>query len=479
MKKFFYLLLHLLPALAMAHPDVSLNQSSTSCYLLNPAYAAMQELTYASLQVRAQWSGMPGAPQQQYLSLEHSLQPQKAGLGVMLFNEQSNVIANTGGYLSYRHSFRLSRRQRLSPAVSLGLLQNKIDFDRIVADNPFELSIVSGQERQTRLNANLGLLYAFSNFLEVGIAAYRLFNSAYDYRDYTSGYQNAYALIRSFGFSIRYIKTFSEIVEAWALLYLYSDQGLPVSPSLRLNCAYLPYGVSVSGGYTWEGAFSCSAAIWLYDKLSLGYTAEIPPATIKSYVGLTQQVSVGVRIGQPAQVKPGRVSPGDIEALRRLNQESFEQVERIEQAQEEDRQRARRQQSKIDSLEREVAYLRQMSAAAQAELKSMHEAYLAADTLPPDATLYSTPDSTPTSAYYVVVGYYLLRGYAERYQHLLQSEIQLPTEILALNNGYYVYTKVAHSPKEVQQEYRRLRELGVGRYAYGNVWALQQPTGKP
>ena len=475
MKRILYLLL-LLPTPALSNPDVSLNQSSTSCYLLNPAYAGMQELTYASLQVRTQWAGMPGAPQQQYFFVEHSLLPQKAGLGLMLFNEQSNVIANTGGYLSYRYSFRLSRRQRLSPAISLGLLQNRVDFGRIVADNPFEAAIVSGQERQMRFNANLGLLYAFSSFLEVGVATYRLLSSVYEYRDYTTGYENAYAPVRSFGVSVRYIKTFSELVEARALLYLYSDQGLPASPSLRLTCAYLPYGVSLSGGYTWQGAFSCSADVWIYDKLSLGYTAEIPPSTVKSYVGLTQQVSVGVRIGRPAQVRPARVSSAAVEELRRLNQESFEQVERIAQEQEVDRRRARRQQDRVDSLEREIAYLKQMSAAAQAELKNMNEAHFPADTLRTD-TLHA--DSAPGSACYVVVGYYLFRSYAERYRQLLQREIQLPTEILALNSGYYVYTKVAHSPREVQQEYRRLRELGIGRYAYGNVWALPQPTGTP
>jgi type IX secretion system PorP/SprF family membrane protein len=471
MKKHFLFLLLLLPTLALSHPDVALNQSSTSGYLLNPAYAGLREFTYASLQVRTQWVDMPGAPQQQYLFLEHSLQPQKAGLGVLLLNEQSNVIANTGGYLTYRYSFRLSQRQRLSPAVSLGLLQNKIDFDRLVADNPFESSIMSGQARQMRLNANLGLLYAFSDFLEVGVAAYRLFSSLYEYRDYTTGYRHAYAPVRSFGLSVRYLNRLSESVEARALLYLYSEQGLPASPSLRLTCAYLPYGVSVSGGYTWQGAFSCSADIWLYDKLSLGYTAEIPPATIKRYVGLTQQVSVGVRIGQPAQEKRGRVSPRDVEELRRLNQESFEQVERVAQAQEVSRQRWQRQQSKVDSLEREIAYLRQMAAEAQAALQSVREAHPPADTLQADSALSST--------YYIVVGYYLHRSYAERYRQLLQSGLQLPAEMLELRGGYYVYTKAVHSPKEVQQEYRRLRELGIDRYIYGNVWALQQQTGEP
>ena len=72
MKRLLYLLL-LLPTPALSNPDVSLNQSTTSGYLLNPAYAGMQELTYASLQVRTQWAGMPGAPQQQYCNYSGGL----------------------------------------------------------------------------------------------------------------------------------------------------------------------------------------------------------------------------------------------------------------------------------------------------------------------------------------------------------------------------------------------------------------------
>jgi cell division septum initiation protein DivIVA len=176
-----------------------------------------------------------------------------------------------------------------------------------------------------------------------------------------------------------------------------------------------------------------------------------------------------MRIGQFSQGAHGKVSAKDIEALRRMNQENFEQVERVSQTQEVSQQNVRRQQAKIDSLEREIAYLRQMAAIAQTELKSIHEAQqVAADTL--------QPDSTPNDAYYVIVGYYLLRSYAEHYRQLLQSSIQLETEILELNNAYYVYTKMVHNQAEVQQEYRRLRRYNISNYAYGNIWALKKTT---
>jgi type IX secretion system PorP/SprF family membrane protein len=466
-QKFSFVLL-LLPTVALSNPDVALNQSPTSGYLLNPAYAGMQEFTYASLQVRTQWAEMPGAPQQQYLSLEHSLLPQKVGLGVTLFNEQSNVIVNTGGYFTYRYTLRLSQRQRLSPAISLGFVQNAIDFGRIAAENPFEATLTVGYERRVRFNAGFGLLYTFSDFLEVGLSAYKLINSAYEYTSYATGQRNAYTPVRDFGFNMRYIKKFAENIETSALLYLYSEQGLPVEPTLRLTFAYLPYGAYLSGGYTWKSAFAFSAGIWLYDRVHIGYTVENPQAEIRSYTGITQQASIGVRISRPSQAKSGGALAKDVEDLRRLNQENFEQVERVDQAQEVSQRSARQQQARIDSLEREVAYLKQMAAAAQDELKNLHKSLPPADTLQPD----SVP--TDTTCCYVVVGYYLHRGYAERYRRLLMESIQLATEILEWNNAYYVYTKVARDHAEVQQEYRRLRQYGIDKYIYGNVWALKK-----
>ncbi|MDR1225991.1 MAG: PorP/SprF family type IX secretion system membrane protein [Prevotellaceae bacterium] len=478
MKRAFYFLLFLLPAPTFAgNPDVALNQSHTSGYLLNPAYAGMQEYTFASLQVRTQWVGMPGAPQQQYLFLEHSLAPRKAGVGVALFNEESNVIVNTGGYITYRYTFQLSRRQRLSPAVSIGLTQNRINFDRIVAENPFESAIMTGVEHKMLFNVNMGLLYSFADSWEVGFAAYDLLDNTYSYRSYTTERSSAYSAIRTFALNARYRKVFAENFEAGALLYLYSQQGLPVEPTLRLSFSYLPYGASLYGGYTWDNAFSAGASLWLYDRVSIGYTAEMAQAGVRGYTGLTQQVSLGVRIGQPAQPRPSKVSPRDIEELRRMNQENFEHIERVAQAQEVSRRQVEQQQAKADSLERELESLRQMALAAQAAVSN-----IPAEQVVTDSALSLTPaqvDTAPNAAaYYVVVGYYLHRSYAERYQAMLASQLQLPTEIFEEADGTcYVYSKKVDTFPEAQREFRRLQQLdNLDRYMVGNVWALKKKS---
>lgn len=472
MRKLFISLLFI-PSLAFANPDVALNQSQTSGYLLNPAYVGMQEYTFASLQVRTQWVGMPGAPQQQYLFLEHNLVPRTVGLGLVLYNEESNVIANTGGYLTYRYTFRLSQRQRLSPALSLGLMQNRINFDRIVAENPFESTIMMGIEHQMRFNANFGLLYSFSDFLEVGMVAYNLFDNTYRYKNYTTGRGSSYNTIRTFAFSARYRKVFLEDFEAGALLYLYTQQGLPVEPTLRLSFSYLPYGASICGGYTWDNAFSVGASIWLYDRVNIGYTAEIPQSDIKSYAGLTQQVSLGVRIGQPAQARPSKVSPKDIEELRRMNQENFEHMERVAQAHEVHQRQVQQQHAKIDSLEREIADLKQMALEAQVVIKNIPEERIVIDTILPATAIQ--PDTSPNTVYYVVLGYYMRRDYAERYQAILAGGLQLPAEILDDANGaHYVYTKKVYSIPEAQQEFRRLKQYELSKYMVGNVWALKR-----
>jgi type IX secretion system PorP/SprF family membrane protein len=477
MRKVLCFLLFLLPTLAYAnHPDVALNQSHTSGYLLNPAYAGLQKYTFASLQVRTQWVDMPGAPQQQYLFLEHSLVPRKAGVGLVLFNEESNVLANTGGYLSYRYTFQLSQRQRLSPALSLGLMQNRINFDRIIAENPFESTLMmTGIESKMLFNASFGLLYHFADFLEVGLVGYRLLDNTFRYQNYTTGRSSAYSTIRSFVFSAQYRKTFAEDYQIGALLYLYSQQGLPIEPTLRLNFSYLPFGASLYGGYTWDNAFSVGASIWLYDKVNIGYTAEVAQANVRGYTGLTQQVSLGVRVGQPAQPRPSKVSPKDIERLQQMNQETYEQIERVAQAQEVSQRRAQQQQGRIDSMERELAELRQMAREAQtAFTSSAATEQVAIDTISPPALLQT--DTAPSTAYYVVVGYYLRRSYAERYQAILASQLQLPTEIYEEVNGTcYVYSKKVSTLTEAQQEFRRLRQYEeLSQYMVGNVWALKK-----
>ncbi|MDR1227125.1 MAG: PorP/SprF family type IX secretion system membrane protein [Prevotellaceae bacterium] len=472
MKQALCYLLFLLPALSHANPDVGLNQSHTSGYLLNPAYTGLQEYTFASLQVRTQWVDMPGAPQQQYLFLEHSLVPRKAGVGLVLFNEESNVLANAGGYLTYRYSFQLSPQQRLSSALSLGLLQNRINFDRIIAENPFESSLLmTGVEHKLLFNASFGLLYSFADFLELGLVGYRLLNNSFRYESYTTGRSSTYSAIRSFAFNAQYRKTFVEDYQLGALLYLYTQQGLPVEPTLRLHFSYLPYGATLYGGYTWGNAFSVGASLWLYDRVNLGYTAEIPPPDISRYTGLTQQVSLGVRIGQPAQPRPSKVSPRDIEELRRMNQENFEHIERVAQVQEFGQ---RQQQSKIDSLKRELAELKQMALVAQETLKNTAITRSTADTAPA-LTIDLLGSAPPTVHRYVVLGYYLHRNFAERYQALLERALGLKTSIYSENDSsYYVYRKKVGSRREAREEISRLQEqYDLREYVVGNIWVLE------
>lgn len=472
MRKALCFLFFLLPTLTFSNPDVALNQSHTSGYLLNPAYVGMQDYTFASLQVRTQWVDMPGAPQQQYLFLEHGLVPRRAGVGLVLLNEESNVLANTGGYLTYRYTFQLSQRQRLSPALSLGLLQNRINFDRIVAENPLESTLMTGVERKMLLNTSFGLLYHFADFLEIGFVGYRLLNNAFHYRNYTTGRSSTYSTLRSFAFSAQYRKTFVESYQVGALLYLYTQQGLPVEPTLRLNFSYLPFGASLYGGYTWNNAFSAGASIWLYDKVNIGYTAEVAQGSVRGYTGLTQQVSLGVRVGQPAQPRPSKVSPKDIEELRRMNQENFEHIERVAQTHEVSQRKVGQHQSKIDSLKHELNELRQMAIEAQETLKNTTIVHNAADSVLSDTVAVA---QQITIHRYVVLGYYLHRSYAERYQALLKEAVGLETKIYSEgDNAYYVYSKKVDSRREAREEISRLQaQYDLREYVVGNIWALE------
>ena len=143
----------------------------------------------------------------------------------------------------------------------------------------------------------------------------------------------------------------------------------------------------------------------------------------------------------------------------------------MEQLQEKNQQRLQRQQSKTDSLEREIAYLRQMAIQAQVKLDSIH-ALPAADTL-----IALTPqDSLRGEMHYVVVGYYLQLNYAERCRALLRSDLQLPTEVLEdTHGGFYVYTRKFSSRKEALREQQRLEQLReLGKYMVGNVWIFSK-----
>lgn len=87
---------------------------------LNPSYVGSDGLLNASVLVRQQWSGLLGAPQTQFISVDLPVNVISSGLGLTLENDRLGLQQTVQGAVAYSFFFRTGKRGRLSAGIRAG-----------------------------------------------------------------------------------------------------------------------------------------------------------------------------------------------------------------------------------------------------------------------------------------------------------------------------------------------------------------------
>ena len=112
-----------------------LTQFMDNNYVLNPAFAGMEDYYQVRTSIRNQWTGIADAPSTTILSV-YGQQEENIGLGGVIFNDQFGPTSRTGGAVSYAYHLSLTEKVNLSLALSGGFTQFKIDKNGWNVANP-------------------------------------------------------------------------------------------------------------------------------------------------------------------------------------------------------------------------------------------------------------------------------------------------------------------------------------------------------
>ena len=112
-----------------------LTQFMDNGYVLNPAFAGMDDYYQVRTTIRNQWTGITDAPSTTILSI-YGKQEDNVGLGGVIFNDQYGHTSRAGGAISYAYHLSLNEKIKLSLALSGGFTQFKIDKNGWNVSNP-------------------------------------------------------------------------------------------------------------------------------------------------------------------------------------------------------------------------------------------------------------------------------------------------------------------------------------------------------
>ncbi|WP_412468702.1 PorP/SprF family type IX secretion system membrane protein [Pedobacter sp. KLB.chiD] len=165
-----------------------LNPSATiyylNPYLANPAYAGNQLGWQANLSYKAQWTAIPQAPSQQYLSCTYGTS-RKIGLGLNLFRETYGVFDRTNIKLSYAYQLPLDDEETfLDFGISGSVKNNSINYKKVIAEEG-DQTLLNYNNRRWSADGDAGLV--------VRNALYKFAVSISDVRGYIRNQTEPYA----------------------------------------------------------------------------------------------------------------------------------------------------------------------------------------------------------------------------------------------------------------------------------------------
>jgi len=133
-----------------------LTQFMDNAYILNPAFAGMQDYYQVRTSIRNQWMGMNDAPTSTILSI-YGKQDENVGLGGVIFNDQAGPTTRTGASVSYTYHFKASEKVNLALALSGGFTQFGINKDQIDFEDNFDPLAYGDQIVESVPDATFGL----------------------------------------------------------------------------------------------------------------------------------------------------------------------------------------------------------------------------------------------------------------------------------------------------------------------------------
>lgn len=169
---------------AMAQQEEMVTQFMYNKLSLNPAYAGHDEFTTASILIRDQWNGIPGAPKTQILGVNLPMFGDRYGLGFNLRHNEIGIFTNTTLNISYAYKIKLNDETMFSLGIDASGRNRKADFTNaaLIATQGIELDPSIPKTAQSHNLFNLGSgVYLNGKRFFVGAAVPRLIKNNLDF----------------------------------------------------------------------------------------------------------------------------------------------------------------------------------------------------------------------------------------------------------------------------------------------------------
>ena len=274
-------------------------------FLLNPAFAGVDNQYRAFGFYRTQWSNVPLRPVTGGATAEGSFWKDRIGAGLEVTNDAAGIFNQTTVGLSYAQKITLATNHILSIGAQGQMMMNRINF---TAANPHDINdpgLAIGASSRTSFDFGLGIAYSYKNALLVGFSVPNILQpqakytspgqeqSSFEYRrNYTAFVQYKISLLNGkFGITPN------------VLLRKAETSGYQIDGTLVLDYNNI---VFAGGGYRSAFGAVFLAGVNILNTVTVAY----------AYDATTQSV-IGGQVGQTHEVTLGFHLPSNFKAKKK------------------------------------------------------------------------------------------------------------------------------------------------------------------
>lgn len=261
--------------------------------LYNPALTAYNGSTNVYGFYRDQWSGMPGHPVTRGAMGEVSLWKDRSGVGFHVYNDNTDIIHRVNAQVYYAQKVRFAKDHVLSLGVSLGILQTRIDYDNVIANDLDDNNLLGAAKGGVGFDMNVGLAYQWKK-LTVSFAVPQVLNM--EARITSQLKESKYSTRRHFIGGVSYeisIKQETWNIEPSVLVKKGAAQPVQVDANIMANYKRIAY---LGVGYRLDYGVTMQAAVRIAKAATIGYAYEYPILKKVQYSSTqgTHEVILGV-----------------------------------------------------------------------------------------------------------------------------------------------------------------------------------------
>lgn len=437
-------------------------------YLLNPAFAGSDVHARAFLSYRKQWTGIPGSPETQAFSIDGTLNNENMGLGIVLFNDVTNILGRINLMGSYSYRIQLSEAQHLTMGASLGVLQHRIYFDRIRSNSPEEPGLLNAVDNKTVMDGNVGIKYTYDRWL-FGVAITQLFQNKIEYENTTDFRVLDFRLIRHYTATLQYDVDLGNTFTLTPMALIRVAQGL--SPQIDFS-AILCYRDQAWAGvsYRTQIGTNFSMGFTIDEKFVFGYAYEIPTRQIRELGKGSHEFTVGLRLNSLFSGK-GKSQPTAALSRERntMSQPSYTPSREDIQLEKYDalEQRNEQLEEQIERQQRELELIRSMMLEHREELQQLVEKS--------SVDVSKKENFDQSHQYYLVIGATRDLQEAKLFQQMIKRETGTNSKVIQNDkkSWYLIYTGTLQSPGEARKKIKTLKEDTIHEYIVGNPWVYR------